>query len=229
MARSNGLYGGYWLLRESVDRATEYIHMRGLERVVVAAASALVLAVNIIIVFISVEPLYRVTGGIANGYIGIVSYKLTILGRNQLLPQMESLRDLSFLLIFASVYSIILILPSILYPSRRVPRIHLETAAAGYIVSELGLTLLVSFLRIIQDNTIPSIPLDGSLRTEYGFFQLAGSEGYNTRFGIMALHMREYFIFIGILFIFMAVILVLYTTEYYREVEEAAPLIPNPS
>ncbi len=229
MARGNRVIGGLWQLRKSVDRATEYLHLEWYERLSVLAGSLIVLVVDILMVLIAIKPLYVITGRIINGRIGIIGYQLTVLGKFQTIPQMESVRDLSFLLLFAAVYSVLLVLPSIVYPSRRVPRVFLETAVAGYIASELGLTLLVSFLRIIQDNIITSIPLSGSIKSNYGFFQLTGSTGYNTRFGFIALHMREYFIFIGVIFVLMAVILAVYVIEYYREVEEMAPLIPNPS
>ncbi len=220
---------GQWLLRESVDRATKYLHMKWFERVTVIAGSLLVLAVDVIVLIITVKPLCVITGRIINGYIGIMDYKLMVLGRVQTISQMESLKDLSFLLVFASLYSILLVLPSIAYPSKRVPRVFLETAVAGYITSELGLTLLVSFLRIIQDGIIPSLPLSGSIRSNYGFFQVAASKWYNTRLGILAIHMRMYFIFIGIIFVVMAAVLTLYIIEYYSEIEDMAPLIPNPS
>ena len=229
MARDNRVLGGLWPLRESVDRATEYLHLEWYERITVLAGSLLVLAVDVMMVLIAIKPLYVITGRIINGHLGIIDYQLTVLGKLQTIPQMESMKDLSFLLLFAAVYSILLVLPSIVYPSKRVPRVFLETAVAGYIASELGLTLLVSFLRIIQDSIIPSIPLSGSIRSSYGFFQVTGSVGHSTRFGLIALHMREYFIFIGIIFVLMAVILALYIIEYYREIEDTAPLIPNPS
>lgn len=229
MARRNNWYNGYWLLVELVDRATEYLHLRWFERITILIGSLIVLVVDIILVVISIKPLYVITGKIINGHIGIVGYELAVLGKVQTIPQMDSIKDLSFLIIFAVIYSILLIVPSIVYPSKRVPRVFLETAIAGYIVTELGLTLLVSFLRIIQDSIIPSIPLSRTIKTNYGYFQLTGSIGHNTKIGLLALHMRVYFIFIGIIFVLMAVILAVYVIEYYREVEEMAPLIPNPS
>jgi hypothetical protein len=229
MVREHREFNGYLVIKESIDRATEYLHLRGFERITVLAASSLVLAVNMIMLLIAFQPLYVIKGRVVHGYIGIISYKLSIIGIPQRPPQLESLHDLSFLLIFAAVYSTILVLPSILYPQRRIPRIHLELAVAGYIVAELGLTLLASFLRIIQDNIIPSIPLDGSMRTDYGFFVIEKSSGHITRTGLIAIHMREYFIFIAVIFVLMSFILAVYIIEYYREVEDAAPLIPNPS
>jgi hypothetical protein len=217
------------VIRELVDEATEHLHLSMFDRIAVALGSILVIIMDILVLALTIEPLYVIQGVVSQGFIGILGYKLVVLGERQTITQLESLSDLSFLIFFASIFSIILVLPSIIYPRKRVPRVHLENAAAGYIVSELAITLLVSFLRIIQDNIISNLPLDGVVRGAYGQFYLEKSRVTLTRYGFLGVSMRSEFMFIGILLVLMSIILVVYIIQYYREVEEMTPLIPNPS
>lgn len=216
--------------REVALRASRYYMLGRAARLGVAAASLLAIASSLLVLLLALTPLYRFQGIMLSGWIRLTGYQLALYDAPLRVPVLDSLVRLSFTLVLGPLLSTALVslaLASTIM-SPKVPRVYLEAAAAGYAVAGLTVALLISFLRVLFRDIIPSIPLGGRLPTAYGVFTLRGSSGWYTDAGLLALRLWSLYPLLAALLIAAAAALVYYLARYYEDLLEE-PLVYNTS
>jgi len=212
--------------RLAVLKATRYYRLGLFARLGLVVALALTLISVLLVGLMLVNPLYTFEGPLVTGEIGLLSYRLLNYGKPVRAPPLDSITRLSFALVIGAALSAALTLPTLwVVFKRRVPRVLLEAAAAGYVIAGLTIALLISFLRILYFDIIPSIPLGGSVNTPYGSLVLYESSGWYTDIGLLSLKLWNYFPVMTALLIVAAAVLLDYIVRYYEDILER-PAVP---
>jgi hypothetical protein len=219
-----------WMLEHDL-LAARYYWLPAWQRALLALFASLTLLVSIYTLYVSLSPLYSYRGLFIDGYIGITRYKLILFGQKPVrAPPLDSVTQASFALILGSVLSAALVSP-ILVTSfrRRIPRIYVEAAIAGYTVAGLTLALLHSFLRLLYLDIVPLIPRGAGYATDYGSFSFHGSTGWYTHVGLLTLRLWNYVPIIVAALIAAAGAAMYLLLHYYEELLDTPPRIPHGS
>jgi len=211
-------------------QATKYYRLGRLARLGLAGASLLALASSALVLWVTVHPLYRFWGPLVSGEVGLLGYSLKNYGEPLRVPPLDSIERLSFMLLLGSTLSAALVLPALASSLReRIPRIFLEAAAAGYAVAGMTVALLISFLRVLYFDIIPTIPLSKTITTPYGALTLYRSSGWYTSTGLLSLHLWNYLPLIAALLIAASGVLTYYLAKYYEEILDMPPILAHNS
>lgn len=209
-------------------RATHYYWLGRYARIGIILSSTLTIASSILILWITLSPLYVFQGVMVSGIISITHYKLYIGGIPAKIPVLDSLTTLSYKLFLGSILSSSLVSPSLITVSikPKIPRIYIESAAAGYGIAGLTVSLLISFLRVLYMDILPIIPIRSKIPTHYGEFTYYSSIGKYTEVGLLSIKLYPLLPVIAGALIGSAVAITYYLIQYYEEILELPP-IPN--
>jgi hypothetical protein len=211
-------------------QATRYYRLGRLARLGLAGASLGALASSVLILWVAIHPLYRFWGLLVSGEVGLLGYSLKNYGEPLRVPPLDSIKRLSFMLLLGSTLSAALVLPVLASSLRgRIHRVFLEAAAAGYAVAGLTVALLISFLRVLYFDVIPSIPLGKTVDTPYGTLTLYRSNGWYTDTGLLSLQLWNYLPLIAALLIAASGVLIYYLAKYYEEILDMPPILAHNS
>jgi len=221
-------YEGFKVYEEAAYLATLYYRLGLGPRALLGTASLALIASSIYVLWLLVNPLYYFEGDPVSGYVNVAWYSLDSYGKLLHVPPLDSLRHLSFALILGAMLSLLNVAPLIAGLHRdRLPRIYLETTAAGYIIGGLTYALLMSFLRVLYTDIIPSVPLSSSSTTPFGTFSIHASHGWYTDTGILSLRLWPIYPIISAVLIGAGLILVYYIVREYEETVDIPPIIAN--
>jgi hypothetical protein len=219
-----------WLAEQDL-LAARYYWLPLWQRLILTASSILTLLSSAYTLYVTLEPLYKFQGGFVEGYIAISRYHLLLFNHQQVkVPPLDSAARASFALILGSLFSTALALPALTAVARRrIARIYIEAAAAGYVVAGLTLALLHSFLRFIYVDVIPLIPRSASYPTSYGSFSFHSSTGWYTGTGLLTLKLWNYVPAAIAALIAAGGAAVYLLLRYYEDLVETPPRIPHGS
>lgn len=211
--------------------ATRYYWLGRLLRIGFSLGSLAVIASQIFILWITLHPLYIIRGSVVVGEIGLTHYTVYLAESPVRIPVLDSLIRISFALILGSTLSIALVLPVLVSPILRakVPRIYLEAAATGFAVAGLTIAFLISILRVLYRDIIPTIPVSGSNPTPYGLFTLHASGGYYTIAGIYSTRLASLYPIVAAAFIGISALTIYFLITYYEELAETPVIIAHNS